>query len=119
MIHHGRSVANWFGTDPSAVPCTGADNGVCAYGPAADLTFGTAAVGSERTPGFEQVDASAYKDFHITERQAVGFRANAYNVANIASYGNPDNGVTDGNFGQITSTRSASRIIEFQAHYTF
>ena len=119
MLHKGRSIANWFGTDPSAVPCTGADNGVCAYGPAADLTFGTAAVGSERTPGFEQVDASAYKDFHITERQAVGFRANAYNVANIASYGNPDNGVTDGNFGQITSTRSASRIIEFQAHYTF
>ena len=114
-----RSVNNWFGTDPSATPCGGPNNGTCAYGPTTSLTFGTASVGSERTPGYRQVDASAFKDFHITERQALGFRADAFNVFNIASYGNPDNTVTDSNFGQITGTRSLSRILQLQLHYSF
>ncbi|MGI4853415.1 MAG: hypothetical protein ACRYF4_05115, partial [Janthinobacterium lividum] len=114
-----RSVNNWFGTDPSVEPCSAANDGTCAYGPAAALTFGTASVGSERTPGYRQVDASAFKDFHLTERQALGFRADAFNVFNIASYGNPDNTVTDNNFGQITNTRSLSRILQLQLHYSF
>ena len=114
-----RGVNHWFGTDASATGCNGPDNGICAYGPAQALTFGTASVGSERAPGYEQIDASAFKDFHLTERQAIGFRADGFNVFNIASYGNPDNGVTDGNFGQITNTRSLPRILQLSAHYTF
>lgn len=115
-----RGVANWFGTDPSATPCpTGTDNSTCAYGPETANTFGTAAVGTERAPGYEQIDTSAFKDFHITEAQAVGFRVDAFNVFNFASYGNPDNTVGDSNFGQITSTRSGPRIIQLSAHYTF
>ena len=114
-----RSIDNWFGTDPSAVPCTGADNGTCAYGPVTDQSFGTASVGSERAPGYVGIDSSVFKDFHITERQALGFRADAFNVGNIASYGNPDSGITDNNFGQITNTRSASRVLQLQLHYSF
>ena len=117
IVH--RSVANWFGTDPSATPCAGADDGVCAYGPAGPLSFGTASVGSERTPGYAQIDSSGFKDFHLTERQSVGFRADAFNVFNISSYGNPDSFVSDSNFGQITNTRSLPRIIQLSAHYTF
>jgi hypothetical protein len=114
-----QSVAHWFGTGPSAVPCSGADNGICAYGPATALTYGSAAVGTERAPGFREVDSSLFKDFHITERQVVNFRVDAFNLFNFASYGNPDNGVTDNNFGQITSTRSGPRTIEFAARYSF
>ena len=114
-----RSVQNWFGTDPSATPCSGANDGVCAYGPELSNTFGTAAVGSERTPGYRQVDFSAFKDFHMTDRQSLGFRADAFNALNIASYGNPDNTVTDNNFGQITNTRSLARVIQLQLHYSF
>ena len=113
------SVDNWFGTDASATPCTGGDNGTCAYGPAANLSFGTASVGSERTPRYVNIDSSVFKDFHVTERQALGFRADAFNVGNIASYGNPDNTVTDKNFGQITNTRSPSRVLQLQLHYAF
>jgi hypothetical protein len=116
---HGRTVANWWGTDPSAIPCTGADNGTCAYGPEAPFTFGTAAVGSERAPGFEQIDTSIFKDFHITERQAVGFRADAFNLFNFASYDNPDNNIGDTNFGQITGTRSLPREFQLSLHYSF
>jgi hypothetical protein len=114
-----RSINNWFGTDPSAQPCTGADNGICAYGPAASLSFGTASVGSERAPGYVGIDSSVFKDFHIAESHALGFRADAFNVGNIASYGNPDNMVTDTSFGQITNTRSQSRVLQLQLHYTF
>ncbi len=115
-----RGVQNWFGTDPSATPCpTGGDNGTCAYGPETANTFGTDRVGTERAPGYEQIDTSVFKDFHITEAQAVGFRADAFNVFNFASYGNPDNTVGDTTFGQITSTRSGPRIIQLSAHYSF
>lgn len=114
-----RTVNNWFGTDPSATPCNGPDNGACAYGAAPALTFGTSSVGSERAPGYLGFDASLFKDFHITDRQSLGFRADGFNIGNISSYGNPDNNVTDNNFGQITSTRSGPRVIQLQVHYSF
>ena len=119
LVIRNRSIGNWWGTDPSAVPCKGPDDGVCAYGVATPLTFGTAATNSERVPGYAQIDASAFKDFHITERQAVGFRADAFNLFNIASYSNPDASVTDSNFGQITNTRSLERHLQLALHYTF
>ena len=115
-----RSINNWFGTDPSATGCSaGGDNGVCAYGASAPLTFGTASINSQRAPGYRQIDGSLFKDFHITESQAVGFRADFFNLFNIASYNNPDNGVTDTNFGQISDVRSPPRQIQFSLHYTF
>ncbi len=116
----GRTLNNWFGTDPSATGCSsGGDNGVCAYGTASPLTFGTAAVNSERAPGYRQIDSSLFKDFHIYESHTIGFRADAFNLFNIASYGNPDNTITDTNFGQISSVRSGQRQIQFSAHYNF
>ena len=112
-----RSVNNWFGTDPSATAC--ADNGICAYDPTTTISFGTAAVGSQRTPGYTQADFSAFKDFRLFESHTIGFRADAFNALNIASYGNPDNIITDSNFGQITNTRSLPRILQLALHYTF
>ncbi|WP_263384037.1 TonB-dependent receptor [Granulicella arctica] len=118
-----RSINNWWGTDPSAQGCTGPDNGVCAYGASLPFTFGTASVDSERAPGYRQIDGSTFKDFHITEGHALGFRADFFNLFNIASYQNPDNNVTDTNFGNIsnqgTPVRSPQRQIQFSAHYSF
>ena len=114
-----RGVKNWFGTDPSAVPCGSTDNGVCAYGSELPNTFGTARVSTERAPGYEQIDSSLFKDFHITEGQAVGFRADAFNVMNLVSYNNPNDNVNSKNFGQITSSKNGPRTIQFAAHYSF
>jgi hypothetical protein len=128
MVIRNRSLGNWWGTDPSGTPCvpdpatnpSGADNGVCAYGVAAPFTFGTAANGTERGPGYRQVDASFFKDFHVWREHVLGFRADFFNMFNIASYGNPDNGITDkGSFGQITSVRSPERQIQLGLHYSF
>ena len=118
---HNRSINNWWGTDPSITNCVthGVDDGTCAYGVPADNSFGSASVGSERAPGYEQIDSSVFKDFHITERQIVGFRADFFNLFNIASYANPDNNVTDSSFGQITNVRSPARQIQLSLHYSF
>jgi hypothetical protein len=136
IVH--RSIANWWGTDPSVQdfvtdPVTGqsvaqctiitSDNGVCAYGPESntpgELAYGTARSGTERAPGYRQVDSSLFKDFHVFHEHTVGFRANFYNLFNIASYNAPSSSVQNGNFGQITGVQSPPRQIEFSAHYSF
>lgn len=123
LIIKNRSVDHWWGTDPSATGCSGPDNGVCAYGASAPLTFGTGSINSERAPGYRQIDASTFKDFHLFEGHSLGFRADFFNLFNIASYQNPDNNVTDTNFGNIsnqgTPVRSPQRQIQFSAHYSF
>ncbi len=48
-------------------------------------------------PGYLNVDMSAFKDFHTFREQTFGFRFDAFNALNIASYGNPDTGVADSN----------------------
>ncbi len=119
----GRSNANWFGTDPSATPCTtaGVDNGVCAFGIPAPNTFGTESNGAVRGPGYFNTDLSAFKDFRTFREQTIGFRFDAFNAFNIVSYGNPDTGITDSHFGNVSlqGTRSTERHLQFSAHYNF
>jgi Carboxypeptidase regulatory-like domain len=131
LIVRNRTINNWWGTDPSAQPCVGnsttnappVDNGACAYGLAYNgglPTFGTARINTERAPGYRQVDTSLFKEFHVWREQVVGFRADFFNIFNIASYGNPDNNVQDGkNFGLISGVRSPPRQIQLSLHYAF
>jgi hypothetical protein len=121
MVIRNQSVDDWWGTDPSTQPCltAGVDNGTCAYGSAAPFTFGSAHNSTQRAPGYRQVDMSLFKDFHVWHEQVVGFRADFFNIFNIASYGNPDDSITDSNFGQITNVRSPARQIQLSLHYIF
>ena len=124
LVIRNRSVHNWFGDDPSATPCTtpGVDNGVCAFGSPAENTFGNSSNGAVRGPGFHDVDASIFKDFHLFGDHAVGFRFDAFNAFNIVSYGNPGTSVESTSFGQIaqqSSIRSSERHLQFSAHYNF
>ncbi len=118
----GRSLQNWFGTDPSAIPCTDgsglATNG-CAYGQPSTYAFGTAANGTERAAGFYQLDTSLFKDFHLFHEQVFGFRADFFNILNVADYGNPDSGIQDSTFGQITGTRNQERRIQLSLNAKF
>ncbi len=119
-----RTHSNWWGTDPSAQPCTaaGVDDGVCAFGAPSQNTFGTSSNGSVRGPGYFDIDMSVFKDFRITESQSIGFRFDAFNAFNIVSYGNPDSGINDTGFGQIVQQnqiRSVERHLQFSLHYNF
>ncbi len=125
-----RSITNWFGTDPSATPCTGAgvDNGVCAYGQPAAGTFGTARPSSERAPSFQTYGASITKDFTVWHEQQLNFRADADNVFNSAYLGNPPANVSSTAFGNIggqnysagsTPIRSGPRNMQLSVKYHF
>lgn len=127
IVH--RTTRNWFGTDPTAVPCLAFDkngntinNGVCPYGQESETGFGNAQNGSERAPGFRQIDLSASKTFQIAGSQTLLFRGDAFNAFNLASYSSPDNNLVDaavGRLGLITSTLSSPRILQVAMHYMF
>ncbi len=122
MHHVNRTALDWFGSDPSAAPCTSPTDvhiGTCAYAQPAAGTFGNASVDSERAPGYQAADASVYKDFAIVEGQHISFRADAANVFNITSLGNPTNNTQSATFGQITSSRSQNRQLQLSAKYVF
>jgi hypothetical protein len=120
-----RSINNWFGTDPSAIPCTvaGVDNGVCAYGQPAIGTFGTARPSSERAPGFQTYGASVTKDFTVWHEHQINFRADADNLFNSAYLGNPASNASAVTFGNIanqtTPIRSGPRQLQLSAKYHF
>jgi len=122
----GRSNENWWGTDPSAKACKAYGSadpnwGTCAFGVPAPNMFGTESNGAVRGPGFFNTDLSAFKDFQIVEGQVVGFRLDAFNAFNIVSYGNPDTGINDSDFGNVSlqPTRSNPRTLQFSLHYDF
>lgn len=125
IVH--RSLTHWFGTDPSATPCTqeGATinslGAPCTFGNAPTNTFGNARNGNTRGPGYLNIDMSAFKDFHTFREQTIGFRFDAFNAFNIVSYGNPDVGIGDGSFGNVydQGVRSVERHLQFSANYRF
>ena len=126
-----RTIQHWFGTDPSANPCTGADNGTCAYGEDWLGQFGSAKVNNgPRAPGYRIIDISLFKSFPTWREQLVQFRVDAFNVGNIASYAPPAyvsaaNGVSAANFpahsveGLITSTNSPARQLQLSLTYRY
>jgi hypothetical protein len=74
-------------------------------------------------PGYNPVDLSIFKNFSLTERLTMQFRAEAYNIFNTAQFVNPDNNIGDigsGNFGTINGTRAYSeREVQFALRFTF
>jgi hypothetical protein len=127
-----RSLLHWFGTGPDALPCTAntpdpagnylknANGVLCAYGPELTASFGTAHVGTEQAPGYRVVDTSVFKKFRTYKEQDLEFRADAFNVGNIASYSAPAaTATTTSTFGQITSTLSPPRQIQLSLKYEF
>jgi hypothetical protein len=59
-----------------------------------------------------------YKDFAITERHKLEFRAEAFNVFNHTNFNAVSTSLGSGTYGTITSTRDP-RIFEFALRYQF
>lgn len=126
-----QSTSHWFGTDLSANPCTGVDNGTCAYGSDSLGQFGSAHVNNgPPAPGYRIIDLSLFKTFPTFEAQNLTFRVDAFNVFNMASYAPPAfvsaaNGVSAAKWpdssveGQITSTVSPARQLQLSLLYRF
>ena len=108
-----------LGVTPVPTNCTPAGNGVNILGGYNTTTTG---------PGYHKLDFSASKGFQLTERFSLQFRSEFFNILNHPNFNAPGfggNGVvsisgstdfTNGNFGQIGSTRDgaySSREIQF------
>jgi hypothetical protein len=116
-----QTIDRYFGDISATTFCAaGVDNGTCAYGVPAFGEFGSAGVGTERAPGFWNLDTSVGKRFAITERQRLEFRAEMFNLFNHVAFGPPGRDITNtGTFGQITGQVNSPRNIQFGLKYMF
>ncbi len=73
-----------------------------------------------RGPKQIDTDLSIMKSFPVTESQRVEFRTEFFNLFNNVNWANPVNIVSpSGNFGQIASTTTGPRVIQFALKYNF
>jgi hypothetical protein len=96
----------------------------------ADQDFGNSGVGIVRGPGQHNLDMAVERLFPVTGTSSFRLRAEFFNLTNTPQFANPNTGLGYGNallpnptasstFGQITSTISNPRIIQFAAKYQF
>lgn len=106
--------------NPLNTACAGV-SGTVAFSEPALGTFGSAGVGTVRAPGYFNWDFGVGKKFKVSESNFFDFRAEFFNFTNTPSFNPPDRSwtPTSRTFGQITSTISPPRIIEFALKYHF
>lgn len=89
-------------------------------------TFGNLGRNVLTGPGLVSLDAAAHKAFRISERHAVQFRAEAFNLANHPNFQLPSslnlfssNGSRVGSAGRITETTTSSRQLQLALRWSF
>ena len=82
-----------------------------AFAPVTTARFGTSSFDSLRGPGYGNLDLALFRTVGIREQLKAQFRVEALNLTNHPNFANPDSGVTDPNFGVISSTNPGSRLI--------
>jgi hypothetical protein len=85
-----RTINNWFNINAFAVPAVD--------------TWGNLGRNAGRGPGYYEIDTALQKETAITERLAVKFRAEAFNLLNHPIYGDPASDISSpASFGVITT----------------
>jgi len=74
-----------------------------------------------RGPGFWNLDTALMKNWQMpwSESHSLQLRWEAFNLFNHNSFGLPALGITGATFGQITTTASAPREMQFALRYSF
>lgn len=81
--------------------------------------FGNTGRNILRGPNQKDVDISLVKYFPISEHSKLEFRAEFFNAFNMVSFANPINIVESANNGQIVSTTTGPRVIQFALKLNF
>jgi hypothetical protein len=100
------TVTKWFDTSAFVIHTT-------------PMTYGTSGANPLHADGEQQLDSSLSKTFHITERQSLLFRVDAFNTFNHPNFSAPDNIVGDSAEGQVTSTVIDNRRLQGALRYSF
>ena len=113
-----HTVGEWF--NPNAFIPPTVTVGTTTYG-----TYGNVGRDSLVGPGLKELDFSAVKDTHITERLNLQFRAEFFNILNHTNFITPNEVVYSSatqlspTAGVITATSNTSRQIQFGAKLHF
>ena len=128
MVSNGSSVNADFGgvrADKIGNPHVSNQSAALWYNPAAftdpqqPYRDGTASRDSLWGPAEYVVDLALAKTFVITEGKTLEFRWENFNAFNIDNYGLPANTVDVSGAGQITSTQTPMRQMQFGLHFRF
>ncbi len=84
----------------------------------ATLRPGTIGQGAVRGPGNLRMDLSLGKNFFLTEKMRLQFRADGFNAFNHTNFVGLTTAVENPRFGRFTSTRGA-RVVQFSARLSF
>jgi hypothetical protein len=84
-----QTINNWFNAAAFVTPAPG--------------TWGNLGRNVGRGPGYYEIDTALQKETPITERLALKFRAEAFNVLNHPIYGDPGSDISSASFGVITT----------------
>ncbi len=104
----GKSPKQWLNAEAFAQPPVATAIGQTDYSPLGGSP------NQVRGPGFSNVDLSVFKEFGLYEALRLQFRAEAFNVFNNHSFGQPGNlNFQGGNFSQITYERNNARLGQF------
>ena len=72
-----------------------------------------------RTPAARNLDLSLFKNFAVNERLKVEFRAESFNAFNTPVFGGPNNNVSSGSFGVISSQANSPRQMQMALKLLF
>jgi hypothetical protein len=107
-------------TPDSSAPADARWLDIGAFQAAALGTFGDCPVGVARAPGYSNLDLVLSKRFEVGGTRHLELRVEAFNALNHPSFGPPARDISvPNNFGLITSTISAPRVIELAVKFYF
>jgi len=116
----GEQIARWFDATLQlnpALPC--APPAVFCQPPA--FSFGAAprTFSGVRGPAYRNVDVSLIKLTKLSERVNLQFRAEFFDVFNIANFALPNTNINAQQYGQINATSALPRVIQFALKLAF
>jgi hypothetical protein len=120
VLAENRSVDRWFNWDPSVTNPASRAGFVAVAGQqlGSNVRAFPLRFGGIRGPIQHRWDASLIKNFKLSERWKVQFRAETYNLANYANLANPNTDPTSTAFGTITG-QDPPRSWQFALKVTF
>ncbi|HUT57553.1 MAG TPA: hypothetical protein VNA25_06845, partial [Phycisphaerae bacterium] len=99
------TVENWFDKSAFVVP--------------AQYTYGNSGGYILRGGRYFALDFSIFKEFNVTDRGRLQFRAEAFNLTNTPSFNPPATAINTASGGRVTSTLGAPRQLQFALKFTF
>jgi Carboxypeptidase regulatory-like domain len=94
LVPDNQSINSWINPAVFTLPAAG--------------TYGNCGRNLVRGPNFWQVDGAISRDFRMTERFLLVFRAEVFNMFDRAQYALPNGNFSSSSFGKITSTVNGS-----------